>query len=80
MHDTSVDTLVAVDGPLSISLSSRSSSLESSDDALVSVLLLAVDPAVEVRFSGCLPVKGGLAMLGLGNAGLPTDMALRKSM
>ncbi len=80
----SLAVVVAVDGPLSRSLSSRArsaSAVDSSDpDELVAVeLTLAVDPAVDVRFSGCRLVGGGLATVGLlVKAGLAAN--LRKSM
>ena len=72
-----MDSLVAVDGALSISFSSRSPSAESSDPALATDWMLLADPAVDVRLSGALPVRGGLAMQGLGNTGLAI---LRKSI
>jgi len=72
-----VASLVAVDGPLSTSFSSRSPSAESSDPELAVDLTLVVEPAVDVRLRGTLLVRGGLAMQGLGKTGLAI---LRKSI
>ncbi len=80
-HEQSVASLVAVEGPLSSSFSSRARS-ESSDPALACELTLDVEPAVDVRLSACLPVDSGLATLGLKaglvKAGLVANV--RKSM
>ena len=76
-HEQSVASLVAVEGALSTSLSSRSPSAESSDPELAADLTLLADPAVDVLLRAALPVRGGLAMQGLGKTGLAI---LRKSM
>jgi hypothetical protein len=76
----SVASLVAVEGALSPSFSSRSSSMVWLDIELVADLVLVLELPVDVRLSGALPVRGGLAIPGDGIEGLARDMDLRKSM